>query len=394
MVKIILLALLMVLSLPQASAQTPPQWTFSHNAPLTSFDWSPDATLLATTASSSIYLWDMETGELRYQLPHNSPVLGVRWSPQGERFVSWSAHEVRIWERQSTRILLALFPSVAVHQILWSQEGSQLLVADDNGAAWWDAKSGEVLARYVQEGGFSRVAWNADGTRLWGSHQNTWSASIWDMTRHGTQTEPLFTYFEGFVREPRWFGNKIIDFNYDGDAALRDITQGQVLFLMPHDSYGVFDGLWSVDGTQILTWSPFDELTRFHIWDAASGKVITTWDLLDFPYPFSVTWNGEQAAAMSVSSVYVWDTDTGELLATLPYEGGISAASTDIAWSQDKRFLLTASEGNRVASLWRTSTWQKYRDFEFLTSATWSPDGEWIVGFTHQRQTLLLWRSS
>lgn len=373
----------------------------------TAVAWNHASTQIASASGYDTYIWDADTGQLLYKLPNNAPALGVRWSPNDTRLVAWSSSpyscyrgcdidEVRIWDTETSRVVLALSYDFHINDVIWTHDSSQILIAHDGGGERRDVSTGEILATYPREYGISRMMLNANETRLWALDRDG-LVSFWDFDG----TEPLTTlchsiYSHLYTEVWNEGGSLFVGFDCDGEVKIYDAQTGDVHVSLLHEGFEVYNAIWN--GQRLLTWANAPEDSthwRFWVWDATTGKALSTWDLTDLIYSASVNWNGQQAAVIAYSFLHIWDATTGDLLHTISYEGDNSSAndSIGITWNQDGSLIMSwmgwSSEG--ATTVWDTTTGEKVMDLVPMSFAAWSPDNEQVWGTDIYEQNILVW---
>lgn len=227
--------------------------------------WSPDGTRMATRMDTgserNIVVWDMETGELLYNLSEGAEFI---WSPDGTLLATTSSRGITIWdmvtgERQNT---LPVGSS-----IVWSPDGTTLATTAHEGIGstkinLWDLVTGEQVQTLEESSDFIiSLAWSPDGNRLASiSYENT--VTIWDLA---TEEILLVHEFSGIstglpiVRRaqyaplsPDW---KRVASIQGSDVAVWDLETGEQLQLLEGHTESVEDFAWSPDGTVLATGS-------------------------------------------------------------------------------------------------------------------------------------------
>ena len=156
---------------------------FSKNQPpvytrlpvVTSLDFSPDGSLLATTGFHEAILVDTKTKAIKHRLIGISPrVESLRFSPDGTRLAVGGgnpglAGEVQVWNVASGE--LELSKSVGydtVYGISWSPDGLKIAFGStDTNLRVIDAKTGaQVLFQGAHDDWVRETTWSVDGSKL------------------------------------------------------------------------------------------------------------------------------------------------------------------------------------------------------------------------------------
>ena len=161
--------------------------------------------------------------------------------------------------------------------------------------------------------------------------------------------------------------------------------------------FDVLYGAFSPDGTRILTAS-IDNTAR--LWDAASGKLIASFDLgpawsgmdfLEADRP-ALHFSPDSARVLAASADHtakLWDAASGKLLASFAHQDEVFQAE----FSRDGARILTASK-DKTAKLWDTASGKLISSFDHpdgLYHAAFSPDGARIL--TASGDTAKLWNA-
>lgn len=103
---------------------------------VTTLDWSPDSTLVASADTlGRVYVWDATTvAVLTTCLLHAAPIRALDWSPDG-RFIASVSQDGRlyIWQPGSGRMLYAYRHSFPLTAVRWSPDGKCLAFGSEDG---------------------------------------------------------------------------------------------------------------------------------------------------------------------------------------------------------------------------------------------------------------------
>lgn len=314
-----------------------------HENSITDIEWSPDATkVVSASYDRTSKIWNAGNGTLLYTLTgHTGIISTAQWSPDGSRVATAGADcTTRIWDASTGKQLVSFcilydldITNNDVRAMAWSPDGSQIAtVSNENNAFLWDATTGAMLFHFI--GPFNSISWNPDGYRVVMSMDNT--AKIWDAMT----------------------GNLIYDLRGHGGA--------------------VDHAAWSPDGAKIVAASQYNFPI---VWDAKYGRVLSVLNdknkFLSYSRWCDATFSpdGSKIATSLDNTAKIWNTETGNLLFTLPtHKDNIRT----VEWSPDGLKVTTASD-DKTARIYDAAKGKLQFELNGHTgevhSAVWSPDG-------------------
>lgn len=122
-------------STASGSASNP---TTAHTtSPIQQLVFSPDGRYLLGVHNQTLWLWNVETGQIRYRLAgHKAAIEHAQFSPDGRLIVSASQDRTaRIWAVDSGQAMLTLSPQTAVRHAEFSPNSQQVVIAGQDGTA-------------------------------------------------------------------------------------------------------------------------------------------------------------------------------------------------------------------------------------------------------------------
>lgn len=283
-----------------------------HSTQGLSVSYSPDGTRIASAGKDGeIKLWDATNGnELRSFFGHSSYVHSVDFSPDGTRIASasWDG-TIKLWNvTTGDNVPTFRGHSDRVNCVAFSPDGTQIASgSDDKTVKIWGSDSFETLRTLTGPGKrVLSVAFSPDGTRIASSNE----------CERGYRNSGNFTDHENVLK-------------------LWDVASGQDLRTFVGHEDNVNCVVFSPDGKLIASASGSrhhedredrDDSIRdntVRLWDAASGENLhTLTGHKDAVNSVAFSPDGKQiASATGYGEIKLWDTTTGEELATSRIRG-------------------------------------------------------------------------
>ncbi len=334
--------------------------------------FSPDGTLLASSDSNLVKVWDSASGKaLRTLTGHTAEVWAVAFSRDGKRLATGGVDAaVQVWEVATGRLLRTLSGHTdAIELLTFSPDGIRLASASDDGTLKvWDSVAGGLIFELASPP--ISVAFSPDGTRL------AVGAPAGVRVLDSISGQDLLTIPAGtgaFVFSPDWA--RLVTISEGTEARVWDARTGQVLLTLSGHTQRLADAAFSPDGKHLATAS-FDQTAR--VWDITPDHEVMTLPHSDRAVAFSP--DGAQLASGGTDgSVHLWSAATGEELRAL---SGHSDSVWGVAFSQDGRRLATAS-ADTMAKVWDVATGMAQLDLlghtGLVRDIAYSPDGSRIA---------------
>jgi len=150
-------------------------------------------------------------------------------------------------------------------------------------------------------------------------------------------------------------GQRVLTASWDGTARVWDAETGRPIAVLQEHG-GLVSAAFSPDGRRVVTGSWGDETAR--IWDAETGRLIVALEAHERPVSRSVysrvgvssvafSTDGRRVVAASQDTAWIWDAESGRIVALLQgNRGGIAALSPD-----GRRAVTTSGYGE--GRIWR-----------------------------------------
>ena len=348
MKKILVIAVLLLLSAPMVNAELPDKLStksmslmessaynevdvnyfgelitlWGHEDDLAYVDWSPDGTkIVSSDWLNGIKIWNSSDGTLLNNLTgHSSAVWTVKWSPDGTKIASASWDKtVRVWDALTGEELAVYNHTGQTWGLDWSPDGKNILSGGANGElTLWNVSTGNstmsLTTNTTNPGSIVAIEWSPDGTKIatgsWGRYwDNTiiiWNASTYEIIgSYVSVSNPIF-YNPGVrstdVEAISWSPDSArVALGTDSGLTIIKILDGSRIEAVILDTaWGVS---WSPDGTKIATAMQHDLIL---IWDI-NGNIIRK--LTGHVYAETVSWSPDGtrlASGADDDSVIIW----------------------------------------------------------------------------------------
>jgi WD40 repeat protein len=296
-----------------------------HNKRIYNFEFSPDGQLIVTgSGDGTAKLWDAETGKLRATLKV------TEYSNRWKQFFSGDPEALFIFPRGH-----------------FSPDGQKVLtISGDRTPKLWDVATEQLRASLDHESGAMQAVFSPDGRWVATTSSNDY-VRLWE-----TSTGQLKQLWAGHR-------NTIYDLSFSPDsrtlltgsrdrkATLWEVTTGKLKY-----QFGGFDGrvprvAFSPEGEFLAAKGGYDNHV-VKLWSASTGKLLFALPLpgrKDDIEEIAFSPDGLTLMTSSDKTVLLWNTRTGELLATL------EDARKPAVFSADGNHVVTRGRDNN-AILW------------------------------------------
>ena len=177
-----------------------------------------------------------------------------------------------------------------------------------------------------------------------------------------------------------------------GVIDVHDAKTGDVLRTFEEDGEGVASAALSDDGRLLVAGGRGEVL---HLWDVSTGELVQTFrappgvDQLDVDdvHPDATLVSGRQLADAERGRTFVWDVETGEVVADIPrgetdQEGGPDGPAGSAFSPDGKRLAIFPWWAPAEVVVVEVATWDPVwtQEYDFtIAHGAWSPDGAWLA---------------
>lgn len=279
---------------------------------VTSLEWNPEGTMLATGSyDGQARIWNPEGQLVTTLKEHKGPIFSIKWNKTGNYLLSAGVDKLSyVWEASSWEVKQQFaFHQAPTLDVDWQNNNSFASCSTDkiiHICRLGLDKPVKSFQGHTSE--VNAIRWDPSGTLL-ASCSDDMSAKIWNV-KHDTCVHDL----QGHKREIYTIG-----WSPTGPASTNP------------------------NGALLLASASYDTTVR--LWDVERGQCVLTLDKHGEPvYSLSFSPDGKYVATGSFDKyVYIWSTQTGSLVQTYQGNGGIF----EVQWSP---------RGDKVAACFSDNT--------------------------------------
>jgi len=388
----------------------------------------------------SVRVWDVETGKEVFSGMHSDAVFSVAFSPDGEELASGATDEkIKVWNLETQGETATLHGhSGTVRGVLYSPDDHRMLIScsDDQSVRLWDLENqtnvatlesdlpevsktpqapntrqppssepavqsweselrGRLAMLNFPDSTTSNIVFSADGRELARAGYSR-SIEVWDLESqkisHTLPGHSKTISSLAFAPEDKDKDKKLASGSGDRTIILWDLATRQPETTLEGHTSPVSSLAFSSDGQWLASASNHRD-SAIRIWDLESE----TYRLLEghLGPVTALAFNPEDGRLASGSAdhtVRIWDTESGESLATLV---GHSGEVWGVAWSPDGLRLASGSEDTTVR-LWDAARGRALATLSRHSKAVWSiafsPDGQLLASGSDDG-TIQIWNT-
>lgn len=354
--------------------------------------FSPKGRLLASSASRSVCLWDVQTGQcVRSLQGYASRIFSIEFSPDGTRLISGSEDQlIRIWNVETGQLLHCLkrhtdeVRSIAVHP-----SGQWFASAGcDRTIRFWDIESGQCLGKTeVQEARLHSIAFSPNGEQLISSSDR--AIQIWSVVRsaESDQASDCYSLFlqqtlQGHTAPIRSIavcanGDYFASGSNDHTIRIWSLKTGECLRTLYGHTSWISALCFAASGEDCLLASGSEDQS-IRLWDSRTAACLQSlqgysngiWSIACNPHRSQFVSGGQDRL------VRLWDSVTGECLRVMR---GHQSWVWSVGFSSDGSILASSSD-DRTIRIWNTNgncltILQGHTDQVY--SIAFSPDSLW-----------------
>ncbi len=366
-----------------------------HGAAVLAIAYGPDRGMLVSgSADKTARIWDAATGRSLHTLTgHECGVKGIAISPDGATIASASCGTLRLWDAASGKLAATLGGEWRsdIARVAFSPDGARIAAASATGEGKvWNALTfgGGILKRGGAD--VDRIAVSPNGDRIALHNGKTQSLEMWDARRRKTawtlsgndaQTSVLAFSPDGRRLAAGSAGNTVHIWN---PATGQAEGTGQLFGGAQSLAFNA-DGTRLVAGTSDRAVSVWDTASMRRIFSATAGGAVH----LVIPSP-----DGKHiAAAIGDRTLLLWDISKGDVPLKIGLPAGFGEA-LGLAYSPDGRRIAAGAAASGEIGVWDTGSGQSLATLKGhsapVAALAFSPDGSRIVSGSVDK-TIRVW---
>jgi WD40 repeat protein len=355
--------------------------------------FSPDSKkLLWGDENTTIYLWDLETGEVRKFEGHKGYHTGVDFDPRGRWIASasWDG-TVKLWDLESCNEVQTFHSLGYTTNVAFSLNGRYLAAGTVSGARMWDLtrpeapREIELKGRRNTQAFGNWLSFSPDGRYLTSGSANT--VRLWEVesgeARATMRGHSLLVFGTAFLDG----GRMLASGGEDRTVKLWDVAQalGERDVLTAHS--GTVESLvFTPDGQTLVSGGHDGRIRR---WEVATGRRLDELGVPEVNRPVSSLAISHDGRTLADPRVGLWDMKTARLLKIESEE----STSSSVAFSPVEAIVAMVHPG--TIRFWDAVTGKPLRSLRIplqhtVDSLAFSPNGR-ILASAGEEQKITLW---
>ncbi|KAI8889622.1 WD40 repeat-like protein [Backusella circina FSU 941] len=275
----------------------------NENKDVTTLDWNPSGTLLATGSyDGQARIWTQK-GQLRFVMTqHRGPIFSLKWNKKGNYVLSGSADTTTIvWNPESGEMVQQYEAhSQAILDVDWMDDATFASCSSDKTIYVCAIGSKQPIKRWIgHEDEVNAVRWDPSGQYL-ASCSDDMTTKIWSLSSDEPIQEikghslQIYTLQWAPINKESPQQKILATASFDATVRIWDALNGTCLHVLKNHSEAVYSITFSPDA-RLLASGSFDEV--LNIWDAKDGTLKNTFKADGGIFEVHFNKNGDKLAA-------------------------------------------------------------------------------------------------
>ncbi len=346
--------------------------------------FTPDSQMMATASGDGwVQIWDTTSGELLHTLPGYSQ---VHFSPDGRQLMSLTDKALRIWDLspgKEPEVVWEISDMYGYSSLMFTRNGQELVTTSYGSFQFWSL-AGELSEKpiatlEVMDNERSRMAASPDGKWL------AYSSVDEFVLGESNPQAPHWQTLEIFAEVPHKSLAHALVFSPDSSlltmahpghkTLLWKLRQPDLTPIALASSTYVSNLVFSPDSKLLLGWrNPTSRESALYLWETETGQLLRTWNMLADQFVFHPDGITLAAAEYKNGDIRLFDLRTGDLVQEIK----CSSNFHNMAFSPDGS-LLAIIAGGKIG-FWEVASGELLKEIEgAFNLLAFSPDGKWLA---------------